>query len=321
MEDGIWVATACSIFPRLRGPGRVLDWTGRLAYTMSFPSLQRVIERAGWGAPDIIWTTAPGSSALKQQFPESKLVFHVVDYYPAFAGESIKRVEKRDYAAADLVFSIGKALSTYLCEELDVPSEKIVTLGQGAPLERYTGDCECPEDLAEISGPRAIYVGVLDKLDLELLESVARAMDRLGGSVVLIGPATDWLSGLLTKCSNVYFLGARRTEEVPFYIQNCDIGLMTYDRRRQDVYRGQNPLKLYEYAAAALPVISTPHDEFKYLDPPVWIVKNPEEVSDIVGRLTQEGPAAGFRMREFAEAHSWRRSVQLAEDALGKPLG
>ena len=44
---------------------------------------------------------------LKKIFPKSLMIYHVIDYYPAFLGERIRNIEKNDYNQADHIFVIG----------------------------------------------------------------------------------------------------------------------------------------------------------------------------------------------------------------------
>ena len=69
---------------------------------------------------------------------------------------------------------------------------------------------------------------------------------------------------------------------------------MLYDRSRASVYKGQNPLKLYEYLAAGLSVLSTPHDEYEYVNPPVIIVENTEDIAPAVTKTVQEKESLSF---------------------------
>ena len=96
-----------------------------LTYRFISPYYKNVIRNF---QPDIIWTVTPGSSSLKNTYPKAKLVMQVVDYYPAFLGNKIKQVEKKDYEAADHIFTIGNSLTKYLVEELKISCQNYVYL-------------------------------------------------------------------------------------------------------------------------------------------------------------------------------------------------
>ncbi len=280
-------------------------------YQFCMPSLSRMIEGDNRNAPDLIWTTVPGSAkALRRSFPKAKLVFHVIDYYPAFRGEAVKQLEIDDYAVSDEIYVIGNVLKQYLVDELNVSSAKITFLGQGVELERYVKDLPEPNDIAELAHPRMIWSGVLGKGDPELFERSANELQKHNGSLILIGPGAEWADALAQQYPDtVHLLGSCSPEDLPAYLCHSDIGAMLYDQNKQDVYRGQNPLKLYEYAAAGLPIISTPHDEFDTLKPPVEVVRTPDDISDALAHILSNLPDYSAIALRFAQNNSWRDKI------------
>lgn len=285
-----------------------------LSYRYSRPSLRKALmDQAG---PDIIWAARPGASALKRMFPQARLVMQVVDYYPAFRGPAVAELEARDYALADHVLVTGDALKHYVHVELGVPEEKVTVLGQGVHVSKYGGALQRPADVPETSGPTATWVGVLSKSDTVLMRCAAHQLQAMGGLLLLIGPACHEAQALAKDFPCVQLIGSRHPDEVPAYLVHSDIGLMLYDRGRQAVYRGQNPLKLYEYAAAGLTILSTPHDEFQYLDPPVRICRSEQDVTGAIREVSGDRDSA--RAREFARAHDWGTVFDRARSVIDR---
>ncbi|WP_138466098.1 glycosyltransferase [Poseidonocella sp. HB161398] len=313
IEDGVRIVTPATPvpvrdIPPLDGPA-----ASDLRYRLCLPSIRRSVSAAGRGAPDVVWTTVPGSApALRAAFPAARLVFHVIDYYPAFRGEAVKRLERRDYAVADDIFVIGQALKDYLTGELGVPPARVSVLGQGVETERYQVAAGAPPEIAGLAHPRGIWTGVLSKGDPELFAAAARAFEAAGGSLLLIGPSAPWAERLAAAHpQTVKLIGSRPPPSIPAYLCAADIGLMLYDRAKADVYRGQNPLKLYEYAAAGLAIVSTRHDEFATLAPPVEIVDTPEEAGAAITAFAAADPQeARARALGFAARHDWRSKVR-----------
>lgn len=285
-----------------------------LRYRLAVPPLDTLVSSDGRGAPDLIWTTVPGSMpALRRAFPQARQVFHVIDYYPAFRGEAVKRLEKADYAAADAVMTIGQTLKNYVINDLGISSDKVDVLGQGVELQRYrpiSGESlPEPDALAKLPHPRAIWSGVLGKGDPELFHAAATAMAERGGSLILLGPTAPWADALAkTMPQTVHALGSVRPDALPAYLAHADLGLMLYDRSKQTVYKGQNPLKLYEYAAAGLQILSTGHEEFVFLDPPIFPVEDAASVHAAIDAALD--PARRLTtLANFAEQHDWGRHV------------
>ena len=312
LDRGVWVTAGFSLIPDMDRYTTTARLTGRLRYRMCIPGIPTQVRESGNGDPQIIWTTVPGSSALKDLFPGAKLIFHVIDNYAAYRGPGVTVLEAEDYRRADHIFAIGQALHDRLVADFRVDPQKITVLGQGVALEKYTGDFSVPDELAGLPRPLAIWVGLEKKLDFDLLDAAAREIGRAGGSTVLIGPGLEAGTAGGYSGSDVVFLGAREPERIPGFLRASDIGLMLYDRRRDAIYDGQNPLKLYEYAAAGLPTISTAHAEFDTLRPPVLTVATGQDVRAAVRRILADPDRLRTRMLDFAAGYSWDRIMNEA---------
>jgi hypothetical protein len=286
------------------------------AYRSAVPGIRPLAERSGHGPVDVVWAARPGASALGQVFPEARLVMQVVDYYPAWGGEHMRALEETDCARADLVVSIGHAITDHLTRTVGVPEDKILTLGQGVFPERYAADLPEPAEIADLPRPRAVWVGWTAKVDPAMFEAAAVAMRGLGGSLILIGPETDWSRAFAARHGHVRALGARPPEATPAFLVHADLGLMLYDQSKPEVYKGQHPLKLYEYAAAGLSILTTPHAEFGWLRPPVLTVAGASGVEGALREAWASREAWRGRVLAFAAEHDWREKQRAAESAI-----
>jgi len=70
--------------------------------------------------------------------------------------------------------------------------------------------------------------------------------------------------GEFSRHNNIFILGERDFEDLPSYCAHCDIGIIPFVD--SDLVRNCNPLKLYEYLSAGLPVVSTAIPEVQYLE-------------------------------------------------------
>jgi glycosyltransferase involved in cell wall biosynthesis len=312
-DKGIWIMNSFSVIPFRDQPFFNMKWASDVSYFSCVPGIASLIRRSGKGLPDVIWSAKPGSSVLKKIFPSAIFIFQVVDYYPGYRGGYIKAIEKRDYARADHIFLIGESLSNYLTQELSVASNKITVLGQGVSLGQFRRNLPEPDDIRSIPKPRAIWVGLMKKGDSDLFEAAAKSLQQKGGSLILIGDKEKWAMNLCKNYRNTYLLGPRPSESIPSYLIHSDIGLMLYDMRRGSIYLGQNPLKLYEFAAAGLPIISTPHDEFLYLKPPIVEVRSSNEVHSAIETALNTSKIMQQKSLSFAKNHSWHTCYLEAE--------
>ncbi|MCP3917050.1 MAG: glycosyltransferase family 1 protein [bacterium] len=307
-DDGALVIRPFTLIPRPTwravGGGLRSAWA-RAAYRSIVPSLRRVFARAEQPEPAVLWTCGGDGGALRRAFPAARRIVQCVDVYEAYAGSGQNALEALDYADADRVVTIGHALAELLVAERDVPRAKLSVIGQGADLDAYTEAPE-PDDLAPLPRPRLTWVGRLAKADARSMAEAATFAERAGGSLVLIGPRAAWAEELTRGQRSVHVLGPRDPARVPAYLMASDVGLMLYDQRADPrIYAGQNPLKLYEMAAAGLPIVSTPHAEYAHLDPPALIATGAVEVEARIEEALRRARELSRSSRAFAQRHGW----------------
>lgn len=310
-EAGANVFTPLSMVPYSRIPPFDGKFAAQASYKTCLPSIKTQLDRIDF-VPDVIWSANPGSIALRDYYPDAKFLFQVVDFYPAFSGSKIHDVEQADYRGADHIFVIGETLKQYLESAHNIAADKISVLGQGVNLEAYAQPLVRPKDIPA-NDKYAVWVGVMSKIDVPMLEKAAEALQQAGYKLVLIGPEAGWESEFVAKHGNTLFLGARSPQEVPAYLSHADLALMLYDQRKKDVYQGQNPLKLYEYAAAGLPILSTPHDEYAYLHPPAVVIKSLHEVGSAVSEIIDDRQKYAASAKAFVQDRSWLSIYERAQ--------
>ncbi len=109
-----------------------------------------------------------------------------------------------------------------------------------------------PEDLKKVSHPRICYMGaVYGWFDQELFYRLVDS--NPDKSFVVIGPIEA--SMLRKKFDNLYILGTKKHSELKNYLVNMDIGIIPF-KDNIDLIIHCNPIKMYEYLACGLSVVS-----------------------------------------------------------------
>jgi len=99
-----------------------------------------------------------------------------------------------------------------------------------------------------------------DWIDIPLLVDVAKHFSA--GSLVLLGKVTTDISRL-TALPNVHVLGRKPFATLPGYSKGFDVAINPFPI--SEVTLNANPLKVREYLAAGLPVVSTRIPEVEIL--------------------------------------------------------
>lgn len=120
---------------------------------------------------------------------------------------------------------------------------------------------QMPEDIKDIRRPIIMYIGALwgSWFDWDLLVQCANELS--GHEFVLIGNVTAEIESNVGNIENVRFLGLKPQRELPGYLHYADVCIIPF--KNNDVTHFVNPLKVYEYLAMHVPVVTTAMSELK----------------------------------------------------------
>ena len=269
--------------------------------------------------PTQLWLFTPDAPELIEPLAAEKVVYYCADDFAAFAGYNIELVtelEQRTIAACDVVIATSETLYRQ-CRQQHANTH---LMPHGVDFEHFASAADVPidrlpDDLCDIPKPIFGYFGLIsDYVDLDLIAAVARRRPKW--SFVLIGSArcdTSVLDGL----GNVHLLGGRPYEDLPGYCRAFDVGLIPF--RMSRLTRAVNPIKLREYLAAGLPVVSSPMPEVLRYAPAVRTAETPDQlIAACVTALaaSRDGNAAG--RSALVQQESWQARVeQLSQIIMG----
>ncbi|HEY6187330.1 MAG TPA: glycosyltransferase [Pyrinomonadaceae bacterium] len=217
--------------------------------------VKRAMRHLGFSRP-INYVFLPSAAVIAGRLGEELVIYHCVDEYAAFsdieAGPMLE-LEKQLMRRADLVITSAELL--YQSKMQHNPRTVLVRHGVDHTHFRRALDPETvvPDDLARLPRPHIGFFGLIaDWVDLELLARVAKRFSS--GSLVMLGKTTTDVSAL-ASLPNVHFLGRKPYELLPAYCKGFDVALMPF--RINELTLNANPLKVREYLAAGLQVVST----------------------------------------------------------------
>jgi len=228
----------------------------RLNRGLLVAQIRRALAKVRRG-PLQVWSFTPDVAYLLDAFPAEKVLYYCVDDFASFTGydrEQVLRDEADLCRRADLVVTTGHAL-----QEAKAPlNPNTILVPHGVDYAHFskavTKNLPVPEDMQGVPHPILGFFGLIrDWVDLGLLAEVARR--RPDWHIVLLGGSTVDLApyrGIL----NMHFLGRRPYASLPAYCRCFDVGLIPF--KISDLTKAALPIKLREYLAAGLPVVSSP---------------------------------------------------------------
>jgi glycosyltransferase involved in cell wall biosynthesis len=287
----------------------------RLNATLLSASLRYFARRAGLTRP-IVWTFLPTTVGLLGRLGESRVIYHCVDEYSAFAGvprEALRRMEAELVQRADLVL----ASSETLAEARRRVNPRTYFVSHGVDVAHFSRaldpELSIPADAAGLGRPVIGFFGLLAEwIDLELLAAIARR--RPQWTLLLLGKSTVD-TGALRALPNVRLLGQKPYAALPAYCRAFDVGLIPF--RIDELTVRANPLKLREYLAAGLPVVSTDLPEVRKYAGLVRLAAGPDGFVQAIEAALADRSEPADRARVAAmQSESWEARVEQISELL-----
>ncbi len=264
----------------------------------------------------VLLVTIPTAWDVVRPMSRRALLANRSDRHSAFEETNqdlIRELENQLLINSDVVLYTSHSLMN---TEQSLSGDRAVFFDHGVDFDRFAVERGAPPaDLADIPRPIVGFFGGIDDyiVDLDLLRRVAQELPDC--SLVLIGDATCPIDDLLSL-PNVHWLGFRPYEDIPAHGAEFDVALMPW--LRNDWIEHSNPIKLKEYLALGLPVVSTDFPEVHYYSDAIAIARDADHFVGLV-REALQGNALGTEQtrRARVEGSTWDRQAD-ALVALGE---
>jgi glycosyltransferase involved in cell wall biosynthesis len=229
-------------------------------------------------------TTFPYAVDFLKANPDGLKVYYCVDDFLDYPG-----VNHRDWARmeAELLESIdGLIVTSGDLARKRLNSCPLLHLPHGVDFDHFYNALACSEPvpaLEKIPRPIVGFFGLISEwVDLPLIAHLSEAFPET--SFVLIGRA-DVDLGPLARRPNVHPLGLVPYADLPRHARYFDVGLIPFVLN--NLTRAVNPLKLMEYFALGLPVLSTRLPELESIEGPLRLAVTRSEFTDGLRELLQ----------------------------------
>lgn len=264
-----------------------------------------------------LWSFTPDVADLLGKFGEKERVYYCVDEFSAFPGydvETIRGLEKRMCESSDLVITTsGRLYET----KRPLNPETTIYVPHGVLYERFaqaaSPDYPEADDIRHLPRPRVGFFGLLHEWwDLDLMAEIAKRKPEW--SFVFVGQADCDISRF-QDVPNMHFVGRRAHEDLPAYCRSFDVAVIPH--KLNELTRSMNPIKLLEYLAAGLPVVSSPLPEAAAYSPDVCCAQGVDEwVAALTAAIGDRNITSDRRRSRLASGEDWSVRVATILDAL-----
>jgi glycosyltransferase involved in cell wall biosynthesis len=276
-----------------------------------------VVSRCGSGPIDILLVDDPRLAGIETILKPKALYYRPTDLYGKWKDDvHVIEAERRLLASCDGLIATSQPVLNHALELR--PGLPHLLLENGVDFERFSTVTAEPDDLKAIPHPRAIYVGALDdRFDTRLLDYMAEQLPDV--HFVIVGPGKNLRRVQELGKPNIHSLGPRAYPLVPGYLQFSEVGLLPLSDNIGN--SGRSPMKLYEYGAAGLPIVSKITPELaRRRESFVHFFSSPEESVEVL-RNVLLSPVDRKKIAEACRVHSWSNKVSTLLEFVRKSSG
>jgi glycosyltransferase involved in cell wall biosynthesis len=191
--------------------------------------------------------------------------------------------------------------------------DKVHLVPNGADIEHYApvaAHSLTPHPVTDKwKHPVLGHTGTLhpDRTDVELILSLARQFRF--GTIALVGPLCvgSFFEEKFAGEPNIVMTGPMPYQELPRIMSVFDLCFVP--QKVNDFTESQNPLKLFEYLASGLPIVSTPISGFRDYSELVHLAQTPQEFVAAAEAALNEDRNLAEKRRAAVTDHSWDARV------------
>jgi len=230
------------------------------------------------------------------------LIYDCMDNYSAFwQMQTVSKFEPLIAKRADLVL----ASSDFLYQKMKKINKNSFLVENGVDFPFFSKKPKkIPGEIEKIKYPIIGYYGAISSwFDDKLLMYLARK--RPQWQFVLIGNVSSPLKlKSLLGMANIYFLGEKHYRDLPAYLNSFDVCLIPFLKNKLTC--AVSPIKLFEYLAAAKPVVSVDLPEVRKCGKLVYLAKNKKDfLEKVETALKEKNFLLKKKRQQFACHNTW----------------
>jgi len=276
---------------------------GLNTYRFFSSTLKNLLNKQGMETPDILLMDEPRFAGLLPAIHARHIIYRATDLYAEMKNnQALLAVERAVVQQADALVATSAPVLERIRQAS--PEKPFLILENGVDYEHFSTPHKEPLEYKTLPHPRAVYAGAVDeRFDFNAIEVISNVNPAM--VIILIGPASVKVPASILSNPRIIRLGPRPYALLPGYLQHADLGLLPLNSHPAN--RGRSPMKLYEYAAAGLPVVAAQKPELlRRKDPFVYFYQSS---SDIQSSCRQALHGISSPAATIARSHDWKIKI------------
>ncbi|MBI4744680.1 MAG: glycosyltransferase [Actinobacteria bacterium] len=314
--EKLWTYSPFVLFPSRNVPFLRSKFLAQNSIKYTYPPIKKILEKNDFAQVDLLWFTNPITySAIFNLVNFKKSIYRIADNNRGFNiwPKSVLEIEKEIIKRVDLVFVTAKNI---LREVEKIRKEGVYYLPNGVNLDKFKQTYPVPAEYKKLGNrPVVLYVGAIkDWFDVDLIREAASKLNDY--AFVFIGP-TGSNFNLFNNLSNVYLLGPKSPDEIVAYIQHANVGIIPF--KKNVLTDSISPIKLFEYLASGLSVVSVALDEVTALGLPVFTFSSKDQFCSGIKDAVENPPPKSL-LKNSVKDHTWENRFELVKKLINHRL-
>ena len=304
-DDNIWYYVPKAIITPQNKPILSSKYIFENWHKFTIPNLRDILRENGFEEVDILWIESSLFSFMLDTQKYDKSILRLADFSKGFEKnwDMVYQKEIEISRKVDKVIYSAKKLKEYYYE---IESQKMSYISNGINLDYVEKtDKSIPVEYENIKSIKVLYIGLIDYwFDVDLVYQSAVTYHDY--EFFIIGDAKIDISKL-KELKNMHVLGSKEHKDISKFLANSDIGIIPFVK--SDFVDSINPIKLYEYAAYGLKIVSTSWYEVEELTDKFCICNTKDEFIHSL-KICEKNDKE--KVNSWLESQDWKLKVKEA---------
>jgi glycosyltransferase involved in cell wall biosynthesis len=233
------------------------------------------------------------------------LIYDCVDDFPDFALYQEDACRK-----SNLIVHTTDGIKKDIQDLINDDNKQYLKIPNGVNSD-YGRNSGLANELISIRSKYDVVIGFVGAMhyswvDIEILHKIASGNPTW--AIVIVGSTYTWNFTDSKAPSNLIRLGVKEYKDLATYYNGFDIGIIPF--LDNQIAQGANPIKLYEYAACGIPVVSRNLSFCEGIESPILYTYNTyEECINQIYKAKSNTLDGRIKRMQFAEENTWENRV------------
>ena len=268
-------------------------------------AIEGFLSKNNFGSVTIL-VEQPGWLPLAQRLGNNQIIFDCMDHHAGFSNIDLSVIDDENSLCC-LADAVVVSSNELLAKVQLLKILKTIMIRNGVVLADFAGVQVAGNNARLIIG---YYGAIADWFDVDLVEDIARIMPNFEIQIVGLVHHKEIRTRLMAH-KNIELFGEVPYTNLPSIVRSWNVAIIPFIVN--DLTRATNPVKMYEYAAAGLPIVSTKLPEVEEatrIVDGIYVADSSARFIECINEAAKLSDEIRGGLRNWAEVNSWNSRIK-----------